>query len=188
GNVRIDGMVDSAGIESGKDLLISGGIHGHGESKIACGGQMSARFIDSAEVTCEGNLTVISTIVRSSVVCHGAVTAMGRGSIVGGKVKAVNGISCNTAGSSAGVPTSLELDWLSAVRPGPDRERDLARYRAARVIIHRDVFPGVTVTINGAKFPVRDQLRGVSFQAADRGIALVSAGHPLSRRGGRALG
>ena len=36
--------------------------------------------------------------------------------------------------------------------------------------------PGTTVTINGAKFPVRDQLRGVSFQAADRGIALVSAG------------
>ncbi len=176
GTVRIDGAVDSASVESGRDLMIGGGIHGHGESRIVCGGQMTARFIDSADVACEDNLVVLSTIVRSNVQSQGAVTVMGRGSIVGGKVKAVSGITCNVAGSSAGVPTSLELDWISAVRPGPDRERDMARFKAARVVIQRDVYPGTTVTINGAKFPVRDQLRGVSFQAADRGIALVSAG------------
>lgn len=174
GNVRIDGLVDSASIESGKDLLISGGIQGHGESRIVCGGQISARFIDSADVTCQGNLLVISTIVRANVVCGGSVTVMGRGSIVGGKVKAITGIVCNSAGSSAGVHTSLELDWISAVHPGPDRERELARFQTSRIVVHRDVFPGTTITINGAKFPVRDQLRAVSFEAADRGIALVS--------------
>jgi hypothetical protein len=182
GNVRIDGMVDSANVESGKDLLISGGINGHGESKIVSGGEMSARFIDSADVSCEGNLLVISTVVRSTIVCNGSATVIGRGSIVGGKVKAVTGISCNTAGSPAGVPTSLELDWLGAIHPGPNRERELARYRRSQVIVHRDVFPSTMVTINGAKFPVRDQLRGVTFEAADRGIALISASERLNRR------
>ena len=182
GNVRIDGTVDSANVESGRDLLISGGINGHGESRIVSHGEMSARFIDSAEVLCEGNLLVISTVVRSNIVCGGRVTVIGRGSVVGGKIKAVTGISCNSAGSVAGVPTSLELDWLGAVHPGPDRERDMARYRASRVVVHRDVFPSTVVTINGAKFPVRDQLRGVSFEAADRGIALISASERLTRR------
>ncbi|HLG68829.1 MAG TPA: FapA family protein, partial [Chloroflexota bacterium] len=185
GNVRIDGTVDSASIEAGKDLLISGGIQGHHESRIVCGGQMSARFIDSADVTCEGSLMVISTIVRSNVLCRGSVTVMGRGSIVGGKVKAVGGIVCNSAGSTAGVHTSLELDWISAVHPGPDRERELARYQSARIVVRGEVFPGTTITINGAKFPVRDHLRAVSFEAADRGIALVSASEvrlPARRR------
>jgi hypothetical protein len=182
GNVRIDGMVDTANVESGKDLLISGGIHGHGESKIVCGGEMSARFIEAADVSCEGNVLVISTVVRATVTCRGFVTVIGRGSIVGGKVKAVNGISCNTAGSPAGVGTSLELDWIGAIHPGPDRERELRRYRAARIVIHRDVFPGTVVTINGAKFPVQDPVIGVSFQAAGRGIALASARDVENRR------
>ena len=182
GNVRIDGTVDSANVEAGRDLLISGGINGHGESRIVSHGEMSARFIDSAEVACEGNLLVVSTVVRSNIVCGGRVTVIGRGSVVGGKIKAVTGISCNSAGSPAGVPTSLELDWLGAVHAGPNRERELARYRASQVVVHRDVFPSTVVTINGAKFPVRDELRGVSFEAADRGIALISASERLTRR------
>jgi hypothetical protein len=188
GNIRIDGMVDAGHVESGKDLLISGGVHGHGESHIRCGGEMSTRFVEAADVQCAGNLLVISTIVRATVVCRGQVTVMGRGSIVGGKVKAVHGISCNTAGSSAGVPTSLEVDWIGAVQPGPEHERDMQRYRAARIVVFRDVFPGTVVTINGAKFPVQDRVLGVSFQAAGRGIALTPAAMgSLARRGGRGL-
>jgi uncharacterized protein len=172
GDIRVDGTIDSGNLESGRDLVIAGGVYGHNEAKITCGRNMTARFIDSADVSCGANLTVLSTIVRSTVLCRGRVTLIGRGTIVGGKVKAVSGISCSGAGSAAGVPTSLELDWMSSVPPGPERERELARYRAAKVIVYADVFPGTTVTINGAKFPVRDRIRGVSFQAAGRGIAL----------------
>ncbi|HLY63940.1 MAG TPA: FapA family protein, partial [Chloroflexota bacterium] len=172
GDVRINGMVDSANVDVGRDLLIAGGIYGHGESKLACGRHMTARFIDAATVSCEGNLTVLSTIVRSTVTCRGQVTVMGRGTIVGGKIKAVAGITCTAAGSASGAPTSLELDWISAIHPGPERDRELARYRIARITVYADVFPGTTVTINGAKFPVRDHLREVCFRAADRGIAL----------------
>jgi hypothetical protein len=67
----------------------------------------------------------------------------------------------------------LELDWLGALKPGADRGRELARLKQARVVVYGDVFPGVTVNINGAKFPVRDQIRGVQFQGTDRGIALL---------------
>lgn len=176
GNVRIDGMVDSGSVAAGRDLLIVGGIQGHGESHIMCGGAMSVRFIDSADVFCDGDVVVISTLVRTTIVAAGQVKVMGRGSIIGGKVKAVGGIICNTAGSAAGVPTSLELDWLGGPRPGVDRERELARFRSARIVIYGDVYAGTTVTVNGAKFPVRDHLRAVSFQAADRGIALIPAG------------
>jgi len=176
GNVRIDGLVDSGNVTSGKDLLIGGGIQGHGESKIVCGGEMSARFIDAAEVVCDGDLLVISTIVRGSITAAGHVNVIGRGSIVGGKVKAAAGISCSSAGSPAGVATSLEVDWLGSLKPGANRERELARHKAARIVVHGDVYPGTVVTVNGAKFPVRDRLRAVAFQAADRGIALSPAG------------
>ncbi|MBV8083424.1 MAG: FapA family protein [Chloroflexi bacterium] len=173
GNVRIDGMVDAGFVECGRELLVRGGIHGHGESTIRCGGSMSGRFIEAASLTADSDVLVVSTIVRSTVTAGGQVTVLGRGSIVGGKVKAVGGISCTAAGSAAGVATSLELDWLGALKPGTDRGRELARLKQARVIVYGDVFPGVTVNINGAKFPVRDQIRGVQFQGTDRGIALI---------------
>ncbi len=174
GNVRVDGIVDAASIDAGHDVLIGGGVHGHGDSKVVCGGEMSARFLEAADVRSGSDVLIFSTIVRSNVCSNGQLTVLGRGSIVGGKAKAQNGIRCNSAGSSAGVATSLELDWLSAIKPGMDRERDIARYRAGRIVVHGDLFPGTTVTINGAKFPVRDRLQGVQFQATDRGIALTS--------------
>ncbi|MDE3077150.1 MAG: DUF342 domain-containing protein, partial [Chloroflexota bacterium] len=156
-------------IQAGKDILIQGGVSGHSQCRIVCGGELSARFIDSAEVVTKGDVMVASQIVRSNIAAGGRVTVLGRGSIIGGKVKAARGITCVSSGSSAGVPTSLELDWLSQVKPGDD----VARYQSATITIRGDAHAGTMVTVNGAKFPVRESMRGVEFAGADRGISLV---------------
>ncbi|MDE3078099.1 MAG: DUF342 domain-containing protein, partial [Chloroflexota bacterium] len=169
GSVQVGGLVDEANIEAGKDVLIQGGISGHGQCRIACGGELSARFIDSAEVVTKGDVMVASQIVRSTIAAGGRVTVLGRGSIVGGKVKAARGITCISTGSSAGVPTSLELDWISQVKPGDE----ISHYQAATITIRGDAHAGTMITVNGAKFPVRERMRGVEFAGADRGISLV---------------
>ncbi len=169
GSVQVGGLVDEATIEAGKDILIQGGVSGHGHCRISCGGDLSARFIDSAEIDAERNVVVASQIVRCNVVSKGQVTVMGRGSIVGSRVTAARGITCISAGSPSGVPTSLELDWLSIAKPGEDS----SRYQSATIIIRGDAHAGTMVTINSAKFPIRERMKGVQFAGADKGISLV---------------
>ena len=169
GSVQVGGLVDEANIEAGRDVLIQGGISGHGHSSIVCGGELSARFIDSAEVVAEKDIMVASQIVRGTISSRGRVTVLGRGSIVGGRVKAARGIICNSSGSASGVPTSLEIDWLQLVKAGDD----VSRFLSAAVVIRGDAFAGTTITVNGAKFPLRESMRGVQFSGADRGVSLV---------------
>lgn len=169
GSIQVGGLVDEAIIYAGKDILIQGGVSGHGQCLITCGGDLSARFIDSADVEAERNVVVASQIVRSNIVSKGQVTVMGRGSIVGSKVTAARGITCMSAGSPSGVATSLELDWLAIAKPGEDS----SRYQSATIVIRGDAHAGTMVTINGAKFPIRESMKGVQFAGADKGISLV---------------
>ncbi|MGH2468924.1 MAG: hypothetical protein ACRDGF_02535, partial [Chloroflexota bacterium] len=64
---------------------------------------------------------------------------------------------------------SMEIDWLQLVKAGDD----VSRFLSAAVVIRGDAFAGTTITVNGAKFPLRESMRGVQFSGADRGVSLV---------------
>ncbi len=110
GDITIYGNVDSADIKAGGNLFIKGGISGMDKGKIICGGDFSAKYIEHANVDCEGSATVREAIMHcqvnadQKVVCEG-----GKGLIVGGLIRSGEEISAKTIGSRLGTITELEV-------------------------------------------------------------------------------
>lgn len=80
------------------------------KSEISCGGDFSAKYIEHASVSCEGNITVREAIMHCQinsdlkVVCEG-----GKGLIVGGLIRSGEEISAKSIGSRLGTLTELEV-------------------------------------------------------------------------------
>lgn len=118
--IVVTGTVGNCIISSGSDLQI-GGMAGQGKGRIVCKGNLSARYLDSVEVFCDGDITVETEILNCSVRC-GGIVSVGGGHISGGECIALGGIEAGTAGSRAGIPTKLlagadyrDLDELAAL-------------------------------------------------------------------------
>lgn len=116
-DVTILGIVEAADITSGGNVFIKGGIKGNDRGKILCRGELITSFIESGVVESHGNLRVNTSIVNSTIICHGIIS-MGqkKGQIVGGEVLAARGIKCREAGSKFGVNTVLTIGDKSLVR------------------------------------------------------------------------
>mgnify|MGYP001341827542 FL=1 len=110
GDVTIYGNIDSADIKAGGNIFIKGGISGMDKSKVFCGGDFSAKYIEHATVDCEGTITVREAIMHcqvnadQKVICEG-----GKGLIVGGLIRSGEEISAKTIGSRLGTVTELEV-------------------------------------------------------------------------------
>ena len=110
GDVTIYGNIDSADIKAGGNIFIKGGISGMDKGKVICGGDFSAKYIEHANVDCEGTITVREAIMHcqvnadQKVVCEG-----GKGLIVGGLIRSGEEISAKTIGSRLGTVTEVEV-------------------------------------------------------------------------------
>lgn len=125
GDIHVGGTVEAARLEAGGDVVIKGGIIGHGEvhehppdaenspiARIHCGGSCSTRFIENASVEANDSVMVEELIMQSEVaaVNHIIVGKPGKheGHIVGGLVEASLLIQSGVIGASSGVITRLE--------------------------------------------------------------------------------
>jgi hypothetical protein len=114
GSVRVSGQVGAARLEAGGDFAVVGCVHGKGSGTIVCGGDVTARSIERANVTATGEVRVSSGIAFATVRCGGGVVCAGEGAgaIVGGTIEA--GASVHTG--RIGAP-SCEMTALSVAAP-----------------------------------------------------------------------
>jgi len=109
-DVTIDGHVDSATIEAGRNIVIKGGVQGRGKGRITAGGTVTVKFIESAEVTAGGDVQVGEAIMHSTVSARRRVIVDGKkGLIVGGAVKALEEVSGKVIGSTFATATDVEV-------------------------------------------------------------------------------
>lgn len=109
GNVDIRGVVEGATVEAGGNIVIVRGMNGMGKGVLKAGGNVVAKFLESANVEADGDVTC-NSIMHSTVSCRGEVTATGkRGFIAGGKVCAVKRITVKNLGSPMGADTIVEV-------------------------------------------------------------------------------
>ncbi len=107
GNVSIAGVVEGADIETAGDLVLASGMQGNKIGTIKCKGDLSAKFIENANVEVEGNI-VAEAIMHSNVKCNGTITVAGKkGLLVGGSVNGFKGIKAKTIGSHMATPTEI---------------------------------------------------------------------------------
>ncbi|MCR4727040.1 MAG: FapA family protein [Lachnospiraceae bacterium] len=98
-NVAIDGVVESATIYAGGDVVIARGIQGNGKGSVTAKGDVSADFIEFAEVEAMGNVRS-NSFINSKVFAEGKVIAEGKnGVIMGGNVRGLLGVEAVNLGN-----------------------------------------------------------------------------------------
>lgn len=107
GNVVISGYVSSATIIAGGDVVLKGGMQAKGVGSISAGGNVEAKFIEAAQVDCNGNLKT-NYLLNCNLNINGSLTVAGKkGAIIGGSISCMKGISVAEIGNTAELPTKI---------------------------------------------------------------------------------
>ncbi|MBA4376175.1 MAG: hypothetical protein C0401_08400 [Anaerolinea sp.] len=110
GDVEVFGMVESAEVHAGGNILIKNGVFGAGKCTMTAGGNILARYVENANLKAGKDVVVIDSISRSQVRAGGKIKVSGiSGDIVGGHLEALEEITAGVFGSEIHVPTVLEL-------------------------------------------------------------------------------
>lgn len=109
GTVTIDGVIEGGYIESGKDVILRGGVFGLGEGLIYSKGDIFAKFFEYAEVEAEGSIQADSFLDSKVTAGHKVILSGKRGSIIGGNVNAVQGVEATAIGNLSGVMTNIQI-------------------------------------------------------------------------------
>ena len=156
--LRITGTIGACQIESGGPLEI-GSMAGKETGQIICHGDLKASFLNQVKVACYGNVQVSNEIRNSSIKATGKIVVE-RGSIVGGKCLALEGIEARILGTTSGLKTHL-----SAGIYFPDADRfDYLRERLKQVnkqlkTIHAAIGPLERFREKGALLDKASELR-----------------------------
>ena len=120
GSIRVDGVIEGA-VEAGADLIVGKGILGGPQSIIRAHRNVFAKYMENSRVQARENLTA-DCIVNCDVYSDGVVqVCTGRGTIIGGRVSAGQGVSAKVVGSKAEGLTTILLGGL----PCAEYEREL---------------------------------------------------------------
>ncbi|MEY8491952.1 FapA family protein [Lachnospiraceae bacterium 29-91] len=109
GNITVDGVVESAAVEAGGDLIVAKGIVGNTDSVVRADGSIFAKYLENSIVHARENLQA-DCIVNSEVYVDGEVQVRsGRGIIVGGRIRAAKKVSAKAVGSKSESQTRIYL-------------------------------------------------------------------------------
>jgi len=110
GNVEVKGNVEKAEIMSEGDVIIRGSFFGKGTGKIIALGDVILNFAEAVNIESEGNVIANEAIMNSKVFCEKKITVIDRkGVIIGGEIKAAEGIEAINIGSHHAVKTDIEV-------------------------------------------------------------------------------
>jgi len=109
GDVIVEGIVEGAEIFAAGQIILKRGIQGMSRGILKAGGNIVAKFIESAEVNAGGYIRTES-IMHSKVSAGAEIVVSGKkGFITGGIIKAGKYIEAKTAGSVMGTQTIIEV-------------------------------------------------------------------------------
>lgn len=98
-NVVVDGVVEAAEIYAGGDVILVRGIQGNQRGHVAAKGNVSAEFIEHANVEAGGNIRS-NSFINANVYAGAKVIAEGKnGLILGGSVRGLTGVSAINIGN-----------------------------------------------------------------------------------------
>ena len=128
GDIIVDGVVEGAELFAGGQIVLKRGIQGMSRGIISAGGNIVAKFIESAEVRAGGFIQTES-IMHSNVTAGAEIIVKGKkGFITGGSIRAGKFIDAKTAGSVMGTQTLIEVGENMKFA---EEERDLMAERRA---------------------------------------------------------
>lgn len=114
GNIQVNGVVESAKLVAGGNIVIKRGVQGMGKGEMEAGGDICAQFFESASVKAGGNV-IAGSILHSNIDAEGKVVVSGKkGFIVGGEVSCGKFVEAHSIGNKMETQTMIKV----AVNPG----------------------------------------------------------------------
>lgn len=196
-DVVVNGMVEGATIWAGGNVLISQGMNGMNFGKIYSGGSVKSKYIQNAEVRCQGDV-VADYYLNGSVIAGGSITAEGvKGLLLGGTFRAGTLIVAKTIGADSYLTTEVEIieskegfwdpeqqmtkediEKELASMPEEEREQWLAENvyiiptapEDAKVIAKSVAYPGVRIAIGQTCQRLEQEYSNSKFFVGEEGI------------------
>lgn len=108
-SIEVYGVVESAELYAGQDIIISGGVQGNDDCTIRAGGNITGNYFNNCKVIAGGSITTDS-MMHCDVICDDTITAKGKkGLILGGSYVSRHHIVAKTIGTEIGTITKLQL-------------------------------------------------------------------------------
>ena len=101
------GPIEAAQVECGGDLVTHQGVIGKDKARLHVGGAVVAKFLESCSVECTGPVQVRTSILNATVQTRSRVIMGDRGVIIGGVIRAQNGVSAAQIGTDRGPRTEI---------------------------------------------------------------------------------
>lgn len=120
GDITVKGVVEASNVEAGRDLRVANGILGDADTVVRSHHNIYAKFLRNSIVHVRGNLYADS-LINCEVYCDGEVhISSGRGTIIGGVIRAAHSVNAKIIGSRSESPTAVFL----GSHPFMDFEKD----------------------------------------------------------------
>jgi len=112
GSITVDGVVEAAEVEAGGDLIMVKGAQGDNRAVLRAGHSIFAKYLENCCVYAMEDLHA-DCIINCSVYCDGLVEVRsGRGTIIGGSIRAAHEVSAEVVGSRSECQTDVVLGGL----------------------------------------------------------------------------
>jgi len=112
GSITVDGVVEAATVEAGSDLIIVKGAQGDNRAVLRASRCIYAKYLESCCVYAVEGLHA-DCLINCDVYCNGTVEVnTGRGTIIGGGVRAAHEVNVAVLGSRAEARTEVALGGL----------------------------------------------------------------------------
>ncbi|MFM9957846.1 MAG: FapA family protein, partial [Phycisphaerales bacterium] len=116
GGITVDGLIESAQIESGGIVRARGGMAGRGRGELLARGDLEARYISGFTCQVLGSLGFDKEIIDSRVEVQGDVES-GNGSIIGGSLTVVGSIKVGALGAPSECVTRVTVGSVPTLEP-----------------------------------------------------------------------
>ncbi len=137
GDIKIGGGVEAALLSADGDILVKEGVKGAGKAVLRSKSRLMSSFVELATVLSVGDIVLKSAVVRSRIKCNGHIGFQGNnGRIVGGIVRARNGVTVQSIGTSGGIKTHISFgqDYLIAdLIEKEEKEIDKVKLRVSQI-------------------------------------------------------
>ncbi len=107
GNVLVSGNIEDATVNAEGNIIVENGIIGKESCKVYAKGDVMAKFVQNADITCGNDLVVAESVVQSKIFAKN--TAKVAGAVIGGEIIGKHGMEIGHAGSASEVKTNLTV-------------------------------------------------------------------------------
>lgn len=153
GNITIDGHVEIATLIAGKNVILKNGMQGSGIGRIKCGGSLTAKFLEQTIVDAGEDVSA-NTILNCDISSGRSVNVSGsKGTIVGGKIKAVESVNAQVIGNSVGITTKIIIGLEGNFRTEMNLIDNKIKEHTEKLMAATDKLKRITYEMNTSNNP-----------------------------------